>query len=160
MYYKVKYHTKITHQQKSQRVAYIYLSVVTLPFSHLGVGRKVTGDSPPAVTLPLLQLKLGVRKALHRRFVLPCRAFVFSADFMPANSLVKALRINWFPTREYTAGAGYISRSSGSAAGSATAEQRYPRSGDRAKPSASEKSVRSSGRLPRVLPVHSPPRPF
>ena len=121
-------------------------AAVTLPFSQLKLGRKVSGDSP--------------QKALHRRFVLPCRAFVFSVGFMPANSFVKALRINWFPTREYTAGAGYISRSSGSAAGSAAAEQRCPRSGDRAKPSASEKSVRSSGRLPRVLPVHSPPRPF
>ena len=134
-------HNRFSSTKLPRRGEQAAAAAVTLPFSRLKLGRKVSGDPPPAVTLPFLQLKLGRKvsgdppqKALHRRFVLTCRAFVFSAGFMPANSFVKALRINWFPTREYTAGAGYISRSSGSAAGSAAAEQRCPRSGDRAKP--------------------------
>ena len=34
-------------------------AAVTLPFSQLKLGRKVSGDPPHAVTLPFLQLKLG-----------------------------------------------------------------------------------------------------
>ena len=164
------------------------LSAVTLPFLQLKLGRRVSGDPPLSLLKRKKEAKKekssrftcatrsSITRRLHKELrhsttlrcmssitKLPARfragSFVF-CRLMPANSFVRALRINWFPTREYTAGAGYISRSSGSAAGSAAAEQRCPRSGDRAKPSASEKSVRSSGRLPRVLPVHSPPRPF
>ena len=92
-------------ERSSLHQARLYSAVFII--SQLKLGRKVSGDSPPAVILPFLQLKLGRKvsgdspqKALHRRFVLPCRAFVFSVGFMPANSFVKALRINWFPTRE------------------------------------------------------------
>ena len=34
-------------------------AAVTLPFLHLKLGRKVSGDPPHAVTLPFLHLKLG-----------------------------------------------------------------------------------------------------
>ena len=50
MYYKVKYHTKITQEiftNKNPPAGHTGgLSAVTLPFSHLKLGRKVSGDSP------------------------------------------------------------------------------------------------------------------
>ncbi|ERJ96970.1 hypothetical protein RUMCAL_00655, partial [Ruminococcus callidus ATCC 27760] len=49
LYYKVKYHPKITHQQNSPGGAYRRLpAAVTLPFSLLKLGRKVSGDPPRA----------------------------------------------------------------------------------------------------------------
>ena len=51
MCYKVKYHTKITHQQNSPGGVTGGLSAVTLLFLHLKLGRKVGGDSPYSLTL-------------------------------------------------------------------------------------------------------------
>ena len=51
MYYKVKYHTKITRRKNPPAGRTGGLSAVTLPFSHLKLGRKVSGDSPPPAPL-------------------------------------------------------------------------------------------------------------
>ena len=59
MYYKVKYHTKITRRKNPPAGQTGGCAAVTLPFLQLKLGRKVSGDSPPAVTLPFLQLELG-----------------------------------------------------------------------------------------------------
>ncbi|MFQ9436388.1 MAG: hypothetical protein ACLR1R_08560 [Ruminococcus callidus] len=58
MCYKVKYHTKITHQQNSPGGVTGGLSAVTLPFLHLKLGRKVSGDPP----LSLLKRKKEAKK--------------------------------------------------------------------------------------------------
>ena len=66
LYYKVKYHTKITHQQNSPGGVTGGLSAVTLPFLHLKLGRKVSGDPP----LSLLKRKKEAKKEKSSRF--PC----------------------------------------------------------------------------------------
>ena len=58
MYYKIKYHPKITHQQNSPGGVTGGLSAVTLPFLLLKLGRKVSGDSP----LSLLKRKKEAKK--------------------------------------------------------------------------------------------------
>ena len=46
MYYKVKYHTKITRRKNPPAGRTGGLSAVTLPFLQLKLGGKVSGDSP------------------------------------------------------------------------------------------------------------------
>ena len=68
MCYTAMCHTKITQETFPHRFSPTKLprrgiqaaaAAVTLPFSQLKLGRKVSGDPPHAVTLPFLQLKLG-----------------------------------------------------------------------------------------------------
>ncbi|MDY3654706.1 MAG: hypothetical protein SO054_00895, partial [Ruminococcus callidus] len=46
LYYKVKYHTKITRRKNPPSGRTGGLSAVTLPFLQSKLGRKVSGDSP------------------------------------------------------------------------------------------------------------------
>ena len=72
LYYKVKYHTKITHQQNSPGGVTGGLSAVTLPFLHLKLGRKVSGDPP----LSLLKRKKEAKKEKSSRFTCTTRSSV------------------------------------------------------------------------------------
>ena len=52
-------HNRVSSTKLPRRGEQAAAAAVTLPFSQLKLGRKVSGDPPHAVTLPFLQLKLG-----------------------------------------------------------------------------------------------------
>ncbi|WP_370769333.1 hypothetical protein [Ruminococcus callidus] len=52
-------HNRFSSTKLPRRGIQAAAAAVTLPFSQLKSGRKVSGDPPHAVTLPFLQLKLG-----------------------------------------------------------------------------------------------------
>ena len=66
LYYKVKYHTKITRRKNPPAGHTGGLSAVTLPFLHLKLGRRVSGNLP----LSLLKRKKEAKKEKRKEFAL------------------------------------------------------------------------------------------